>query len=374
MNLHIRYSIVLLFLFGLTGTQVFAQEVEASKAKNWSLTGRVQLQHLYDNSIDADAAKNNNGFRMRRTRLQVKAKLTDWVSGKIQIEVRDNAPRLKDAETKVKLFDNFALRLGQFKVPIWREELRSSGSLYLVERSPAAEFLVEEYLSARHIGMELSGSYKNGIGFAINYSNGAGEGVREDAGRSRFEEIDDTTFESINNVNNGKLFTARINVPIKKVAEIGLSFALNQLGNKIAEYGIDNEGNVYVIAPDFGVYLPIGLDIEGGLAFGSVSKDLIGAEDDEKFNLYDVTALWKLPLEKPLENLGGLDVFGFAAGISYIEPDTKTDDNEMLVLRFGPVIYFGKQFRLQVNGEVEQFSAPGSDDVFKIRSQFTLNL
>ncbi|MEJ2545428.1 MAG: porin, partial [Calditrichaceae bacterium] len=151
--------VVVLFVFSAS---LMAQDVEASKAKNWSLSGRVQLQHLYDNSIDADAAKNNNGFRMRRTRLQVKAKLTDWVSGKVQIEVRDNSPRLKDAEAKAKLFNNYALRLGQFKVPVWREELRSSGSLYLVERSHAAEFLVDNYLSARHIGLEVSGSYENG--------------------------------------------------------------------------------------------------------------------------------------------------------------------------------------------------------------------
>ena len=76
----------------------------------------------------------------------------------------------------------------------------------------------------------------------MNYSNGTGEGGREDAGRTRYTIVDDTTFASIDNVNNGKLITARINVPIKKVAEIGLSFALNQLGNEIADYGIDNEG------------------------------------------------------------------------------------------------------------------------------------
>ncbi|HES59751.1 MAG: hypothetical protein JW956_10985 [Calditrichaceae bacterium] len=363
--------VVLIFVFGVS---LMAQEVDASKAKNWSLSGRVQLQHLYDNSIDADAVENNNGFRMRRTRLQVKAKLTDWVSGKIQIEIRDNNPALKDAEAKVKLFDNYALRLGQFKVPVWREELRSSGSLYLVERSHAAEFLVDNYLSARHIGLELSGSYKNGIGFAVNYSNGTGEGGREDAGRTRYTKVNDTTFVSLDEVNNGKLYTARINIPIKKIAEIGLSVSLNQLGNEIAEYGIDNKGNVYVIAPDFGLYFPFGLDVEGGVAIGAISKDLIGSAEDEKFNLFDVTAQWKKALDKPIENLGGLDAFGFAGGISYIEPDTETDDNEMLVFRFGPVIYFGKQFRFQVNGEVEQSSAPGSDDVLKIRSQFTLNL
>ena len=361
-------TIVLIFAVSLQ-----AQDVRASKAKSWSLTGRVQLQHLYDNSIDADAAKNNNGFRIRRTRLQVKAKLSDILSGKVQIEVRDNSPRLKDAEAKLKLFDNYALRIGQFKVPVWREELRSSGSLFLVERSHVAEFLVDKYLSAQHIGLEVTGAYENGVGFAVNYSNGAGEGAREDAGRTRFSVKNDTIYESIDNVNNGKLFTARINVPIKKVAEIGLSFALNQLGNKIAEYGINNEGNVYVIAPDFGLYLPVGIDIEGGAALGAISKDLTGASDDEMFRLFEISALWKQSLAKPLDKFGGLDGFGFAGGVSYIEPDTETDDNETMVYRFGPIVYFGKQFRFQVNGEYEDFSAPDTDSVFKIRSQFTLN-
>ena len=367
-----KHLLVVVVIFVL-GVSLMAQEVEASKAKNWSLTGRVQLQHLYDNSIDADAAKNNNGFRMRRTRLQVKAKLTDWVSGKIQIEVRDNAPRLKDAEAIMKLYDNYEVRLGQFKVPVWREELRSSGSLLLVERSAAAAFLEENLLSSRHIGLEFAGSYKNGIGFAVNYSNGAGEGAREDAGRTKFE-VEDTTYKSIDDVNNGKLFTARINVPIKKIAEIGLSFSLNQLGNEIAEYGIDTKGNVYVVAPDFGLYLPFGLDVEGGVAIGAISKDLLSSAKDEKFNLFDITAQWKKSLEKPIANIAGLDAFGFAAGISYIEPDTNTDDNELVNYRFGPVIFFGKSLRIQVNGEVENSSAPGSDSVFKIRSQLTLNI
>ena len=132
------FAVVFLFCVVLR-----AQDVEASKAKSWSLDGRIQLQHLYDNSIKADDMENNNGFRMRRTRLEVKAKLTDWVSGKIQFEVRDNAPRLKDAEAKMKIFERYNVRLGQFKVPVWREELRSSGSLFLVERSETAAFLEE---------------------------------------------------------------------------------------------------------------------------------------------------------------------------------------------------------------------------------------
>ncbi|NIW80878.1 MAG: hypothetical protein GWN16_16070, partial [Calditrichae bacterium] len=76
-------------------------------------------------------------------------------------------------------------RVGQFKVPVWREELRSSGSLLLVERSAAAEFLADLLLSARHVGIEFGGQFQNGVDFAVNYSNGAGEGEREDAGRNK---------------------------------------------------------------------------------------------------------------------------------------------------------------------------------------------
>ena len=361
----------ILFLINYYNVRAVAQEVEESNAKSWSISGRIQFQHLYDKSIKSDAVKNNNGFRIRRTRLQVKANINDWVSGKIQIEERDNAPHLKDAEAKMKLFGNYILRLGQFKVPVWREELRSDGSLFLVERSEIAGFLIDNHLSARHIGLEFGGSYKSGVSFALNYSNGTGEGGREDAGRTK---VNDTTFVSIDDVNNGKLYTARINMPIKEIAEIGLSLAINQLGNDISEYGIDNEGNVYAIVPDFGLYLPYGLEFEGGLAIGAVSKNLSGSDKDKKFYLYDVTTIWKKSFEKPLKNLGGLNGIGIAAGVSFIEPDTNTDDNELLILRFGPVIYFGKHFRLQVNGELEDASAPDTDNVFKIRSQFTLNL
>jgi len=378
---------IIFLLLSYFNEKSVAQESETVKAKNWSLSGRVQLQHLYNNSIDADDQLNNNGFRMRRTRLQVKAKLNDWLSGKIQVEVRDNAPGLKDAEAKLKLFDNYAFRLGQFKVPVWREELRSSGSLLLVERSEAAEFLADNLLSVRHIGVEFGGEYENGLSFALNYSNGAGENVREDAGRTKYITsmiMDSVLYFPLSSPNNGKLFSGRVNYKIKKAAEIGLSFALNQLGNEISQYNLDSRGNVYVVAPDFGIYLPSGLDIEGGLAIGEISGDIYGSSSsglvisvetpDRMFNLADVTGLWKKILAKPLPQLGGLDGFGFAAGISYVDPDTDMDDNELMVYRFGPVFYFGKQFRLQINGEIENETDPDSDSVFKVRSQFTLNL
>lgn len=339
-----------------------AQEVKASNAQSWVFSGRVQLQHLWNNEIASTAAKTSNGFRVRRGRLQTRAKLTDWVSAKFQIEVRDNSPKLKDAEAKIKLFGNYFLRAGQFKVPVWREELRSSGKLLLVERSGVAEFLADNYLSARHVGVEFGGKVNKAVGFALNYSNGAGEGGREDAGRKKYDD---------NVVNNGKLFTGRVNLVLNRQVQIGISGALNQLGEKQAS--MDTRGNVLVLAPDFGVYLPARVDVEGGFALGSFDKKLTGNSRNDRFTLANVTVRWKTGQAGPGEALGGADVWEVAAGVSYIEPNNNTADDEYWILRAGPAICFGKRTRLQVNGEIEKPADSTSDTVLKIRSQLTVN-
>lgn len=354
---------LLVFAFGLiiySSTHLHGQEVSASNAVKWSLSGRIQLQHAYSSDIPSNADETNNGFRIRRGRLQVKGVLNDYISTKFQIEVRDNSPRLKDAEGKLKLFNDFFLRLGQFKVPVWREELRSSGKLLLVERSPAAEFLADMLLSARHIGVEFSGQIHDGVDFAFNYSNGAGEGERETEGTSK--SID---------VNNGKLFTGRVNVVASDVIELGLSAAANQLGNRIGSR--DTSGTVYAIAPDLGIYLKQGVDIEGGIAFGGISKDLIKTADDQKFVVGDVTGRLHIKLNEPNAALAGLDGVELAGGVSYIEPNTGIDKDEVLYFRFGPALDFGKHTRIQVNGEIAKPTAEGADTFTVVRSQATIN-
>ena len=355
---NVLIAVMLLMFLSLSG---LAQEVSAPKSKSWDLTGRVQVQHLFDNDTESDAARTNNGFRIRRGRFQISSHLNDNVSAKFQIEVRDNSPNLKDAEAKVKILKHHYLRFGQFKVPVWREELRSSGSLLLVERSAAAEFLADSYLSARHVGLEFGGKIGDNVNFAANYSNGAGEGGREDAGRTKGDVV-----------NNGKMLSGRVNLAAGKALQFGVSGVMNSLGNQIGD--VDNTGSVTVIAPDFGVYLPSGFDIEGGLALGSFSKDFLGSSEDISFQLFDVTARWKSKLKTPLQNLGGIDAFELAAGVSNVDPNTDLDNDEVMYFRFGPAVYFGRNARLQVNGEIDQPAADELDSALKVRSQLTINL
>ncbi len=338
-----------------TVSSAFSQSLSIKNARSWQLSGRVQLQHLFNSDISNDAAKTRQGFRIRRGRLQVKAKLNQYIETKFQIEVRDNSPRLKDAEGRLKFKDGLYFRFGQFKVPVWREELRSSSKLMLVERSIAAEFLADYRLSARSIGVELGKKLQNGGMFAVNYSNGAGEGGREDAGRSK------STF-----VNNGKLITARLNVPVGKTLQVGVSGALQQAGRKTE--ASDNTGNIVVVAPDFRLYLKAGpsqrIDIEGGLAIGKIAAAVLGEANDQNFTLFDVTGRWYKKLASPREDLAGLDAIEFAVGYSLVDEATS-----VTAFRFGPAAYFGKHARLQINAEIED----GDSSQFRIRSQFTVN-
>ncbi|MFQ5583576.1 MAG: porin, partial [Calditrichia bacterium] len=314
---------------------LMAQEVKASKSKKLSLSGRVQLQHAWNEALSLiDAPKTKHGFRIRRGRLQVKAQINPYVSAKLQVEARDNAPRLKDAEGKIKFFRHYYFRFGQFKVPVWREEFRrSSGSLLLVERSPASKFLIVNLLAARQIGLEFGGKIGEKIVVIVNYNNGSGEGNSELEG------------SKTKSVNNGKMVVGRIDLNLSNVFKFGLSGAVNNVGTRTDT--LNTAGNNTLIAPDFGIYLPAGIDIEGGIAFGEISKGFIEEFEDKKYTVWDVSGRWKTRFDQ-LEEWGGLSGVEVAAGISSINSDASSNDGT-LFLKVGPGIYFGKNARLQSN-------------------------
>ncbi len=368
--------LVVFLLFGVLinpGHVLFSQDVKSKNSISLDFSGRVQLQHMYDNQYSADDSVTQHGFRMRRVRLQTGAKVTSFLSAKVQIEVRDNSPRLKDAEANLSLFERYYLRLGQFKVPVWREEfIRSSGDLMLVERSIVAELLEDHLLSARHVGIELGGDFTERLSFALNYSNGAGEGVHE-IGVFKFVKEGDP--ELLPDRDNGKLLCGRVDLALNKQIQIGISGALNMLGNKVDTLGavlLDNTGNNTVLAPDFGFHLPSGIDIEGGMAFGKVSKHFLGTSEDENFLAADLTGRWKKFFAESDGNLGGLSGFEMAAGISYIDTGD-SDLDKMYSYRVGPALYFGKKTRLQTNAEIIDSPMENEEVFWRIRSQFTVN-
>ena len=363
------FGALIVFLFFTFLQNGLSQEVKPKNSMELNLSGRVQLQHFYNDAFRTADTLTYHGFRIRRGRFQVDAKLTPYLSAKLQLEARDNSPRLKDAEARLQLFKNYYVRFGQFKVPVWREEYkRSSGDLILVERSATSTFLVLNLLSDRQIGVEFGGALTSKLSFALNYSNGSGEGNSE---------IEIATFlrgedriELLLTRNNGKMYIGRLDYDLSDKVQVGLSGVVNFIGNEVDT--LSNEGENTLIAPDFGIYLPSGFDLEGGIAFGSISKSFIEEAENKNFVAADLTGRWKKMFEKELEFWGGLSGFEIAAGISYIDVDTN-ELNQRNAYRFGPAVYFGKKSRLQVNAEIVDPADKEQDIFWRIRSQFTVN-
>lgn len=355
---------MLMLLAGLMmgSMNVLAQEsnVKAKKSSSWEFSGRVQLQHAYNEEFNLQDDVVKHGFRIRRARIQTKASVNSWLSGKIQVDVRDNSPRLKDAEGKIKLFNgNYNLRFGQFKIPVWREEfLRSSGDLIMVERSLASSFLIVNLLSARNVGLEFGGKVNEKFSFAINYNNGAGEGNRE-LGNSESRVV-----------NDGKMWVGRVDFNLSKVVKVGVSGAVNQVGQ--ASDSDTTTGNNTLLAPDFGIYLPSGIDIEGAIATGIIDKSFIEQFADKKYTVWNLSGRWKKFYKTALEAWGGLNGFELAASATGINSDVSTAD-ESNVYKGGFGLYFGKRMRLQSNFEYHIPVAEGEDNFTTIRTNFTLN-
>lgn len=341
---------------------VRAQELKLSNAKTWELSGLIQIQHTYSPDIEDTSRFTDQGFRVRRGRLQVRAKLTDFFETNFQIEVRDNSPRLKDAEGKLLLFRQFHLRMGQFKVPVWREELRSDAAVMLAERSAIADYLFLLNLSSRQVGVEFGRYAPSGLQFALNLSNGSGEGVKEDAG----------TVKSGQFTNNGKMVSGRLNYVVSKDFEIGASAVLNQTGNTIGLQ--DNTGHLSLLAPDFNWRVAFNasdnLEFEGGAIGGERERS---GQAAQKFAGYDITGRITHLLKSPSANLGGMAGWELAAGLSWLDEDTDTAGDDLTYFRAGPALYFGKRIRLQCNGEWIMPNEAGRESTFLLRSQANIS-
>ncbi len=362
MNRRILISIMGFVMALLLTTGWSQTPLHLKNARSWQMGGRIQLQHLFNPDIDPGAEKTRQGFRMRRGRLWVKAQLTDWINTAAQVSIRDANVKVLDLYATLKVLNHYYLKVGQAKVPVWREELRSSGKLILIERSVLADFLLEYKLSSRQIGVELGRQFDNGASIALSLTNGSGINVREDAGRNKSYMV-----------NNGKLYVARANLPIGNALQVGISAAYNQLGF-IVNNIVDTRKTVWAILPDFNLKIGKVLEFEGGIVTGKIRPVGNNSIAEESFFLGDVTGRWRKPLHEPLSALAGMDGVEFAAGIYYVDPNASNPDfQKMIVLRGGPALYFGKHARFQVNVEYQKPDDSNVDATMLVRSQITVD-
>jgi len=97
--------------------------------------GTVQVRYLF-NFLDDDADDDDfeSGFDIPRSDLSFSGKIYDSIQYKLSFRADDSAD-LRDAWARWNWDNGWGLQLGQYKLPVWREDYTSSSRQLAVERS-----------------------------------------------------------------------------------------------------------------------------------------------------------------------------------------------------------------------------------------------
>ncbi len=173
------------------------QETDAGKKSFWlaaarqmQLTGYTQIRYQI-----LDEANKNNGFDIRRARLDLRGNLTPYFGYRLQTEFVDKA-KILDAYAEIKIAEYFTITAGQFKIPFSLENLASANKFEMIDRSQSVEALVARgkdvigNQNGRDIGIQVGGViFKNKNGALLEYRlgvfNGSGINVADTANEAK---------------------------------------------------------------------------------------------------------------------------------------------------------------------------------------------
>lgn len=158
-------------LFGLTA--IASAEVSDLRAAEWlKIGGRIHADLAFvDNGDDFST---DDGFRLRRSWLFIRAGLTDEVSLNI-IEMFGGSSQLLGAWVDLNYMPEANVRVGQFHMPISLESILSSNSVKTMERSNVSDYLVPAW----DVGVMVHGNIlENKLEYQFAISNGTGTNTR----------------------------------------------------------------------------------------------------------------------------------------------------------------------------------------------------
>jgi len=173
------------------------QEADAGKKSFW-LTAARQMQltgYTHIRYQILDEANKNNGFDIRRARLDLKGNVTPFFGYRLQTEFADKA-KIMDAYGEIKIADYFTITAGQFKIPFSVENLASASKLEVIDRSQSVEALVARgkdvigNQNGRDIGIQAGGiliKNKNGalLEYRVGVFNGSGINVADTSNEAK---------------------------------------------------------------------------------------------------------------------------------------------------------------------------------------------
>jgi len=209
----------LVILAGLLTTPLVA----AAQAPNIRVAGRIQAQYRMaggDSTAAFPGTGVNNGWEIRRLRIQTDVRFGDYINLVIQPSFEMSALRMRDAFLRVGFGPRFGIAMGQEKSPFQRYELNSSNNLLSIERGLriiglAGREALNDLLTNNGYTSHDLGAFADYTGPRASVKLGLQNGSRESA----------------TDVNNAKSFFGRATaIPVvdkdgQAVLQVGASFA-----------------------------------------------------------------------------------------------------------------------------------------------------
>ena len=178
-----------------------ATSVATAQAPNIRVSGRVQAHYRVaggDSTAQFPGTGVNNGFEIRRLRIQTDVRFGDWITMVIQPSFEMGALRMRDAYLRVGFGPRFGATVGQEKSPFQRYELTSSNTLPSIERG--VRILGLSGREALNDLLTANGYTSHDLGAAVDYT-----GPRASVKLG----LQNGSRESVADVNNAKSFVGR---------------------------------------------------------------------------------------------------------------------------------------------------------------------
>ena len=317
----------------------------------------------------------NNTFRIRRAEVYIKPTLTARIKSSIGMDVVPTALSLKDVymDFLVSPKGYFTVRMGHWKKPFSREELRSSGAILMVDRGRVSEEFGPSRLAyqERDMGVAALGDFYEAkvpfeYQFGIFNGNGANQPTDTDSRKSvvgRVEAIPVAGF-SIGvsfNVND-------LGVGLARGVTDTLGYPGNESHFKAKAYGLDwkVQKRGFILEGEF----RSGDNWRGGVIGGRASANILGKRQVIRGvtvrGVY-VTALYKAPTKS--KDLPFVEP-GFR--VEKYDPNTKVANDGSTFYTPYVGFYFHEHARLQLNAVVEKPQNSARQTITTFVAQWTV--
>lgn len=307
-------------LKSLLGTKGYTAVGARKRTRKIQVVGRVVTRYsITQNSHVTDSktlyGDTPNSMIVRKARIQVKAKLSKNVSGKIHIRAdRGTGVRLWDAFIDYK-FDAIPLklRIGQQKIPVSMSYLRPGPKIWFPERP-----IVVRKMDSHDRDVGIRAILKPSKLFKVEAAVMNGEGVKTgestDDLKNKVDNSKDRRLSYVFAVDAKPVNTDMLGLRVRAAYETGYSYLYYQ------KY--QAQRNLFDIEASAKIK-PVGLTLEGGYSYDNPDIDNYGNAKG-----YYVQAIYKVPVEQ-LSNLYLLGRY------SYFDPNDDKGDDDYRVTTLG---------------------------------------